>query len=73
MEMLWTEWLTNLDAKKIGTMYIIVAILMFVKGGADAIMLRLQTAVAVGDTQGPFDADMFQQVVTAHGTIMIFS
>ena len=69
---LWTEWLTNLDAKKIGTMYIIAAILMLVRGGADAIMMRLQTAVAVGDAKGPFDADMFQQVVTAHGTIMIF-
>jgi len=69
---LWESWLTNLDAKKIGTMYIIVAILMLVRGGADAIMLRMQTAVAVGDAKGPFDADMFQQVVTAHGTLMIF-
>lgn len=69
---LWTEWITNLDAKKIGTMYIIVAILMLVRGGADAIMMRMQTAVAVGDTAGPFSADMFQQVATAHGTIMIF-
>lgn len=69
---LWTEWLTNLDAKKIGTMYIIVAILMLIRGGADAIMMRLQTAVAVGEAKGPFDADMFQQVVTAHGTLMIF-
>lgn len=69
---LWTEWLTNLDAKKIGTMYIIAAILMLVRGGADAIMMRMQTAVAVGNAKGPFDADMFQQVVTAHGTIMIF-
>lgn len=69
---LWTQWLTSVDAKKIGTMYIIVAILMLLRGGADALMLRLQTAVAVGDAKGPFDADMFQQVVTAHGTLMIF-
>ncbi len=69
---LWTEWFTSLDAKKIGTMYIIVAILMLVRGGADAIMLRLHTAVAVNGAQGPFSSDMFQQVFTAHGTIMIF-
>lgn len=69
---LWNEWITSVDAKKIGTMYIIVAILMLLRGGADAAMMRLQTAVAVGSTEGPFSADMFQQVATAHGTIMIF-
>ncbi len=69
---LWNNWLTSLDAKKIGIMYIVVALLMLVRGLFDAMMLRLQTAVAVGDTQGPFDVDTFQQVFTAHGTIMIF-
>jgi cytochrome o ubiquinol oxidase subunit 1 len=69
---LWSNWLTSLDAKKIGVMYIVVAIIMLLRGVADALMLRIQTAVAVGDTAGPFSTDTFQQVFTAHGTIMIF-
>lgn len=69
---LWTEWITSLDAKKIGIMYILVAIIMLLRGGADAVMLRLQTALAVGDATGPFSTDTFQQVFSAHGTIMIF-
>ncbi len=69
---LWCEWLTTVDAKKIGVMYIVVAIVMLLRGVADAIMLRMQTAVAVGDHAGPFSVDTFQQVFTAHGTIMIF-
>ena len=69
---LWREWITTVDAKKIGVMYIVVAIVMLLRGVADALMLRMHTAVAVGNTQGPFSADTFQQVFTAHGTIMIF-
>lgn len=69
---LWKNWLTSLDAKKIGVMYGVVAILMLIRGVADALMLRAQTAVAVGEASGPFSSDMFQQVFSAHGTIMIF-
>jgi cytochrome o ubiquinol oxidase subunit 1 len=69
---LWDNWLTSLDAKKIGIMYIIVAIVMLIRGVADAGMLRLQTALAVNGAEGPFSTDTFQQVFTAHGTIMIF-
>ena len=69
---LWREWLTSLDAKKIGVMYIVVAIVMLLRGVADAVMLRMQTALAVGDNPGLFSVDTFQQVFTAHGTIMIF-
>lgn len=69
---LWKNWLTSLDAKKIGIMYIVVALLMLVRGLADALMLRAHTAVAVGNSDGLFDTDTFQQVFTAHGTIMIF-
>ena len=42
---LWTQWITTVDAKKIGTMYAIVAIIMLIRGGADALMLRASTAV----------------------------
>ncbi len=69
---LWENWLTSLDAKKIGVMYMIVAIVMLLRGVADAAMLRLQTALAVNGAEGPFTTDTFQQVFTAHGTIMIF-
>lgn len=68
---LWQNWLTSLDAKKIGIMYIIVAIIMMIRGVADAGMLRLQTALAQSGIE-PFSTDTFQQVFTAHGTIMIF-
>ena len=67
---LW-GWLTSLDAKKIGIMYIVVSILMLVRGLGDALMLRTQTAVGASQ-HGPFSTDTFQQVFTAHGTIMIF-
>lgn len=69
---LWKNWLTSLDAKKIGVMYVVVAVLMLLRGGADALMLRAHTAVAGPGGKGLFDADMFQQVFSAHGTIMIF-
>lgn len=68
---LWKEWLTTLDPKKIGIMYIIVSVIMLLRGAADAVMLRAQQAIANGN-DGIFSADMFQQVFSAHGTIMIF-
>ncbi|MBW3569165.1 cytochrome o ubiquinol oxidase subunit I [Candidatus Parcubacteria bacterium] len=68
---LWNEWLTSLDPKKIGIMYIIVALLMLLRGGTDAMMIRLQQATASGG-DGIFTTDLFQQVFSAHGTIMIF-
>lgn len=68
---LWKEWITTLDPKKIGIMYMIVAAIMLLRGFADVIMLRLQQAIANGN-DGIFSADMFQQVFSAHGTIMIF-
>ncbi len=68
---LWKEWLTSLDPKKIGIMYLIVAGVMLLRGGADAAMLRLQQATAAG-SDGVLQVDTFQQVFSAHGTIMIF-
>lgn len=69
---LWKEWLTTLDAKKIGIMYTIIAILMLLRGGADALMMRAQQALASGGGHGIVTTDTFQQVFSAHGTIMIF-
>ena len=68
---LWKEWLTSLDHKKIGVMYIIVAFVMLLRGAADAGMIRIQQITGAGHS-GFLDPDHFQQVFTAHGTIMIF-
>ncbi|MDP1834705.1 MAG: cytochrome o ubiquinol oxidase subunit I [Chlamydiales bacterium] len=69
---LWREWITSVDPKRIGVMYIIVALLMFFKGFADALMMRLQQAMSVGDSHGFLSAGHFQEVVSSHGTTMIF-
>src|SRR6476661_3714701 len=57
---LWEHWITSVDAKKIGVMYIIVAMIMLIRGVADAGMLRLQTALAQTGIE-PFSTDTFQQ------------
>ncbi len=69
---LWKEWLTTVDPKRIGIMYIIVSLIMFMKGFADALMMRLQQALSVGASHGFINANHFQEVVSAHGTTMIF-
>ncbi|MFI5334618.1 MAG: cbb3-type cytochrome c oxidase subunit I, partial [Chlamydiales bacterium] len=69
---LWREWLTTVDPKRIGIMYIIVVVLMFTKGFADALMIRLQQVLSVGDFHGFISSGHFQEVFSAHGTTMIF-
>ena len=69
---LWRTWLTSLDPKKIGVMYIIVATLMLLRGAVDAGMMRIQQALASGDGAGILSSEHFQQVFSAHGTLMIF-
>lgn len=69
---LWDEWFTTVDPKRIGIMYIVVVLIMFLKGFADALMMRLQQALAVGDAPGFISAGHFQEVFSAHGTTMIF-
>jgi len=69
---IWGNWLTSLDPKKIGVMYIIVAVLMLLRGVSDAVMIRAQQALSTGDSSGVLSPDTFQQVFSAHGTIMIF-
>ncbi|HEY4714238.1 MAG TPA: cbb3-type cytochrome c oxidase subunit I, partial [Aquirhabdus sp.] len=68
---LWTEWLTTVDHKKIGVMYIIVALVMLFRGFADAFMMRTQLMVAQGENQGFLTPHHYDQVFTAHGVIMI--
>jgi cytochrome o ubiquinol oxidase subunit 1 len=69
---LWREWLTSVDHKKIGIMYLILGIVMLLRGFADALMMRLQQAIAFGGSEGYLNAHHYDQVFTAHGTIMIF-
>lgn len=69
---LWREWLTSVDHKRIGIMYIIVAMVMLVRGFADAIMMRSQQALASAGEAGFLPPHHYDQVFTAHGVIMIF-
>jgi cytochrome o ubiquinol oxidase subunit 1 len=69
---LWHEWFTSVDHKKIGIMYVILGIIMLLRGFADALMMRSQQALAFGANEGYLNAHHFDQVFTAHGTIMIF-
>ncbi len=69
---LWKNWLTSLDPKKIGVMYIVVAVIMLARAIFDAGLLKAQQALSAGDSNGILSADSFQQIFTAHGTIMIF-
>ena len=69
---LWNEWITSTDHKRIGVMYILLALVMLLRGFVDAIMMRLQQAFAAGDAQGYLPPDHYDQIFSAHGTIMIF-
>ncbi|QDH71390.1 cytochrome o ubiquinol oxidase subunit I [Marilutibacter alkalisoli] len=69
---LWHEWFTSIDHKKIGIMYCVLGLVMFLRGFADAIMMRLQQAMAFGDSVGYLPPHHYDQIFTAHGVIMIF-
>jgi len=69
---LWKEWITTVDPKRIGAMYMVVALTLFLKGFADAVMMRVQQALSVGSHQGIISSSHFQEVFSAHGTTMIF-
>ncbi len=69
---LWREWLTSVDHKRIGVMYLSLGLVMLLRGFADAIMMRTQQAIAVGGAQGYLPPDHYDQIFSAHGTIMIF-
>ncbi|VTU26952.1 cytochrome o ubiquinol oxidase subunit I [Variovorax sp. RA8] len=69
---LWRDWITSIDHKKIGVMYIVLGLVMLLRGFADAIMMRLQQAIAFGDNAGYLPPHHYDQIFTAHGVIMIF-
>ncbi|MDO9412679.1 MAG: cytochrome o ubiquinol oxidase subunit I [Pseudolabrys sp.] len=69
---LWRDWFTSVDHKKIGIMYIILGIIMLLRGFADALMMRAQQAMAFGANEGYLPSHHYDQICTAHGTLMIF-
>ncbi|MBB3982072.1 cytochrome o ubiquinol oxidase subunit 1 [Sphingobium fontiphilum] len=69
---LWKEWFTSVDHKKIGIMYMVLGLIMFLRGFADAVMMRLQQAMAFNGSEGYLNAHHYDQIFTAHGVIMIF-
>ena len=68
---IWHDWITSIDHKRLGVMYIILALIMLFRGFADAIMMRLQLAMATGGASGYLPPEHYDQIFTAHGVIMI--
>ncbi|MFJ5368535.1 cytochrome o ubiquinol oxidase subunit I [Bosea sp. CER48] len=69
---LWHEWFTSVDHKKIGIMYMILGVIMLLRGFADAVMMRGQQAIAFAGNEGYLPPHHYDQIFTAHGVIMIF-
>jgi cytochrome o ubiquinol oxidase subunit 1 len=68
---LWKEWITSVDHKRIGIMYVLLAMVMLLRGFADAIMMRSQQALAF-QSDGYLPPEHYNQIFSAHGTLMIF-
>jgi cytochrome o ubiquinol oxidase subunit I len=69
---LWTEWITSTDHKRLGVMYMLLGLVMLFRGFADALMMRAQLALAQGNAPGFLPTEHYDQIFSAHGTIMIF-
>jgi len=69
---LWTEWITSIDHKRIGVMYMLLGFVMLLRGFSDAILMRVHQATAFGESAGFLPPDHYDQIFTAHGVIMIF-
>ncbi|WP_250626852.1 cytochrome o ubiquinol oxidase subunit I [Pinirhizobacter soli] len=69
---LWTEWITTVDHKRIGIMYTLLALVMLLRGFSDAIMMRSQQVLASSNGHGFLPPEHYDQIFSAHGTIMIF-
>ena len=69
---LWQEWFTSVDHKRLGIMYLILGMVMLLRGFADAVMMRGQQVMASAGSEGYLNAHHYDQIFTAHGVIMIF-
>ena len=68
---LWKEWFTSVDHKRIGVMYVVLAMIMLLRGFVDALLMRTQQALAEGSAHGYLPPEHYNQIFSAHGTIMI--
>jgi cytochrome o ubiquinol oxidase subunit 1 len=68
---LWHDWITSVDHKRLGVMYIFLALIMLFRGFSDAIMMRAQLALATSGAPGYLPPEHYDQIFTAHGVIMI--
>jgi cytochrome o ubiquinol oxidase subunit 1 len=68
---LWQGWITSVDHKRIGIMYMLLALVMLLRGFTDAIMMRSQQALAF-HSGGYLPPEHYDQIFSAHGTLMIF-
>ncbi len=68
---LWREWITSVDHKRIGVMYCLLALVMLLRGFSDALLMRSQQALAY-NAPGYLPPEHYNQVFSAHGTLMIF-
>ena len=69
---LWSEWFTSIDHKKIGIMYMVLGLVMLLRGFADAVLMRTHQAMAASGAEGYLPPHHYDQIFTAHGVIMIF-
>lgn len=69
---IWHEWITSVDHKKIGIMYVLLAGVMLLRGFSDVVLMRSQQAIAAGTHMGYLPPEHYDQIFTAHGVIMIF-
>ncbi|EQB2604966.1 cytochrome o ubiquinol oxidase subunit I [Aeromonas salmonicida] len=69
---LWKEWFTSVDHKRLGVMYLILGMVMLLRGFADAVMMRTQQVMASAGGDGILPPHHYDQIFTAHGVIMIF-
>ena len=69
---LWRDWVTSIDHKRIGVMYIVLGLIMLLRGFADAMMMRAQQVLSFGDSHGFLPPHHYDQLFTVHGVIMIF-
>lgn len=68
----WKEWFTSVDHKKVGIMYMVLGLVMLLRGFADALMMRLQQVMAFNGSEGYLNAHHYDQLFSVHGVIMIF-
>ncbi|MBV8210955.1 MAG: cytochrome o ubiquinol oxidase subunit I [Burkholderiaceae bacterium] len=68
---LWRDWITTIDHKRIGVMYVVLGIVMLLRGFSDAVMMRAQQAISFGSAMGYLPPHHYDQIFTAHGVIMV--